>query len=149
MITANDIADYFLWFFHKHGDCLTNLKLQKLIYYAQAWYLALFNRELFNEPIQAWVHGPVVYSVYNRFKHYGWRDIEENPQKPAFDEITEDHLIEVIEVYGDWTAYELEKLAHSELPWIEARGDLPPDEASTNIINPNTMSSYYSKLAKE
>ncbi len=57
-VTSDIIADYVIYFYHEHGDCITNLKLQKLVYYIQAWYLALNkNTPLFNEDFQAWVHG--------------------------------------------------------------------------------------------
>ena len=68
---ANKIADYILFKTQNTGDFLTNLKLQKLLYYAQAWYLANYQKPLFDEPIEAWVHGPVVVQVYNEFRDYG------------------------------------------------------------------------------
>ena len=62
--SAQQIADYLIAFSHSVGDPISNLKLQKLLYYAQAWYLALHNEPLFPESIEAWVHGPAVPPVY-------------------------------------------------------------------------------------
>jgi uncharacterized phage-associated protein len=146
---ANKIADFLLLFCNEHGDLLTNLKLQKLIYYSQAWHIALYKKLLFKEPIEAWVHGPVVYDVYSRFKSCGYAPINVKPKNPQFDKKTNNHLIEVFSVYGSYSAWELEKMTHSEEPWQKARSGLVPDEASRNIISIEDMDSFYSKLAKE
>ena len=55
--SANQVAQNIIGFSHEHGDPISNLKLQKLLYYAQAWYLALYDVPLFDDPIEAWVHG--------------------------------------------------------------------------------------------
>ena len=62
------IADYFIGLSNETGSLITNLKLQKLVYYAQAWSLALNNEELFADDFQAWVHGPVLVSLYDRYR---------------------------------------------------------------------------------
>ena len=65
MLTAAQVADYFLSLVDEDaGDSMTNLRLQKLLFYAQAWHLALTNRPLFEEDFEAWVHGPVIPSFY-------------------------------------------------------------------------------------
>ena len=91
---ANMVADFLLCESRDRGENLTNLKLQKLLYYAQAWYLALYNVALFEEDFQAWVHGPVLYSQYCRFCDWKWRPILcEDLQKPAgLGEQVEAHL---------------------------------------------------------
>lgn len=69
---AIDVARYFLALADEEaGDLVSNLKLQKLLYYAQGFHLAMTGRPLFDEPIQAWMHGPVVPAVYHAFKVYG------------------------------------------------------------------------------
>ena len=62
--SALTVADYFLYKANKEKKPITNKKLQKLVYYAQAWSLVLNNKKLFSEPIEAWVHGPAVRSLY-------------------------------------------------------------------------------------
>jgi|HubBroStandDraft_2_1064218.scaffolds.fasta_scaffold322050_2 uncharacterized phage-associated protein len=63
-ITASNLARYILSYFHEKGSPINSLKLQKLIYYGQAWSLALYDKPIFTEPVEAWVHGPVIYSVF-------------------------------------------------------------------------------------
>jgi uncharacterized phage-associated protein len=147
--TANHVADYFLAFCHQHGDVLTNLKLQKLVYYAQAWHLALKDKSLFDDRIEAWVHGPVVPSLYRRFKKYGWEPIALQPHAPAFTNGTEKHLVEVFSVYGRFTAWDLERMTHQEKPWRVARRGLESDEEGHNEIAPQLMRDFYRELAKQ
>ena len=68
MLNCDDVAKYFLSLSDdSSGDYISNLKLQKLLYYAQGFHLAIFNKPLFNEPIEAWAHGPVVGSSYRKY----------------------------------------------------------------------------------
>ena len=141
--SANQVAQNIIGFSHEHGDPISNLKLQKLLYYAQAWYLALYDVPLFDDPIEAWVHGPVVPSVYGKYKGWSWRPIDIEPEEEEFDSQTRNHLDEVMDVYGGLSAYDLEKLTHQEDPWRNARGDLPPDAPSNNVISHQDMRDYY------
>jgi len=142
MTTAHEIAQNIIAL---SGEQLTNLKLQKLLYYAQAWNLVFTDQRLFHEDIEAWVHGPVVPAVFREFKCYQWNPIDERGVKPT-DEHTASLLSEVIRVYGKFTATQLERLTHQEPPWVEARGGLPPDAPSKNMICTARMKSYYSSL---
>lgn len=146
-ITPNVVADFFLEFCNTHGDCLTNLKLQKLVYYAQAWYLALYNKPLFDEEIQAWTHGPVIPSLYKRFKPYGWNPIIEKVKTRLSKEIKK-HLTEIFSVYGRYSAWDLERMTHQETPWILARKGISNDEACENIITKKSMRDFYKKLSQ-
>jgi uncharacterized phage-associated protein len=131
------------------GDSITHLKLQKLVYYAQAWALVLLGRPLFTEDFQAWTHGPVVESVFNEYKSFRWEAIPEPADSVEMDAETETHLTEVLEVYGDFSAKHLEKMTHSEAPWKDARGDLPAEARSNAIITKKSMIEYYSNLLEE
>jgi uncharacterized phage-associated protein len=146
--TANHVADYFLDFCHQHGDVLTNLKLQKLVYYAQAWHLALKNKPLFDERIEAWVHGPVVPPLYGRFKKYGWEPITAQVTPPVFKNGTAKFFEEIFSVYGGYSAWDLERMTHQESPWKKARGSMAPDEESHNQIAHADMRDFYRKLAE-
>lgn len=141
--SARSVADFFIRFAHDHGDQISNLKLQKLLYYAQAWFLALHRRPLFDERIEAWVHGPVVPPVYGEFKVWGWQPIGINPDPPILNTDVRFHLEEVADVYAPLSAFELEKLTHSEAPWIDARGPVPEDEASNAVISLASMERFY------
>jgi uncharacterized phage-associated protein len=107
MVQVSEVADYLIAFSHEHGDPVSNLKLQKLLYYAQAWQLALYDEPLFNDRIEAWVHGPVVPSVYRQYKEWAWMPIQHDPQPPALDSGVQAHLDEVMDVYGSMSAYQL------------------------------------------
>lgn len=141
-----EVADYLIAESRERGENLTNLKLQKLLYYADAWSLALRDQPLFDEQFKAWVHGPVLLSQYHRFKELKWRSIEGDITKPQLDDELKRHLDEIIDVFGSETAVALELMTHREKPWIEARGDLPPTEPSTNAISKETMRDYYRAL---
>lgn len=146
LCTADQVANYILRSAHDAGDVITNLKLQKLIYYAQAWYLALYDEPLFDEEFQAWVHGPVQRELYDRFKNYRWNPIEENPDLPTLPDEVVQHLDDILAEFGGYGAYELERMVHREDPWIKARKGLPPDEPSTTVISKHDMQEYYRSL---
>jgi len=139
----DQFSDYLIWAAREQGEALTNLKLQKLLYYAQAWYLALYNRPLFDEDFEAWVHGPVLASQYFRFCGYVWKPITEEVLAPQLPERVKQHLDEIIETFGSETAIALERMTHAEQPWLEARGDLEPHESSTNRIRKESMQAFY------
>ena len=150
MYSAKNIADWFLCQLNTEaGDTMSPLKLQKLIYYAQAWHLTIFGKGLFNEPIQAWKHGPVVPTQYARFASltkYAPIPVEQfNVERVSFEEEVEALLKDVSNIYGEHQASYLEELTHSETPWIEARGGLPAYASCTNEISPQSMVDFYSK----
>lgn len=148
--TAQDIADWFLTSIDTDaGDSLTPLKLQKLVFYAQAWSLALRNKPLFRDDFEAWTHGPVIRSLWNKYKNRGWEAIEPPKHQPSFDKSTESLLKDVLNSYGNLSAKRLEHLTHSENPWIKARGDLPLEAASSAVIEKDVMRQFYSALYKK
>jgi len=135
--TANEVADCILKFYN---DYITNLKLQKFLYYSQAWHLALHGKPLFDEDFQAWVHGPVEPVTYQRFKKFGFKPIVHNVNM-NFDKHLKEHVKNVLEVYGEFSGFGLERQTQSEPPW---RSGLPSDQPS--IITKKSMLDYYSSL---
>lgn len=143
---ANQIADWFLCNMHlKSGKSITHLKLQKLIYYAQAWSLALSNEPLFDEEIEAWAHGPVVPSVYKRFRESKWEALSVPTSCPDIEENIENLLKEISKVYGKFDAKYLENLTHRDGPWSDTRADLLPEVASSRPIPKEMMKKFYKK----
>ena len=69
------VANYLLSYAKKRNSSVDNLKLQKLLYYAQAWHLVFRGKPLFRERIEAWVHGPVVPLIYREYRKYGYLQI--------------------------------------------------------------------------
>lgn len=159
MLTAEQVADYFLRLVDEDaGDSISNLKLQKLVYYAQAWHLALTGEPLFADCIEAWAHGPVVPGLYQKYRDFGWEPIRNEPWEPAaiprpngdaveMDDETVDILNEVWEAYGQYSAKRLEELTHSEDPWKNARArrHCGPGDRCDEVITPEEMRAYYSQ----
>ena len=124
MNTCFDVANYFL----KRqdldaGDLMSNMKLQKLVYYAQGFNLAITDTPLFDEPIQAWDHGPVCVPLYHEYKQY-----EAGPIPIPYDadalSIFSEKIHEILDMvhtyYGQFSAWKLRNLTHEEEPWIKA-----------------------------
>jgi uncharacterized phage-associated protein len=142
-VTAQEVADYVIHVAHEAGAPLSNLKLQKILYYAQAWHLAIFDQRLFPETFEAWVHGPVIPELYRKYQSTGWRDIEPSAEKPGFSPELEEFLRELLEEYLPLDAYRLELMTHREDPWIHARNGLPIDAPSNQTIDESDMRDYY------
>lgn len=151
MVSVHQVADCFIRQAHEVGDPITNLKLQKLVYYAQAWYATLNRgKPLFAEPFEAWVHGPVCPPLYQRFKAYSYRAIDEDiKHRPDLPAGVCTHLEEVMQVYGGFSAYDLERMTHNEAPWLEARGDLAATDRCSREIPVAAMVAYYGKILKQ
>lgn len=150
--TATEVAKYIIWFAHKRGSSITNLKLQKLLYYAQGWHLVFYDRPLFGDKIEAWIRGPVVPIIYHQYQGYRYRSIDEDVAPPQFDSTMEtaylkDFLNDFLQEFLSLDAFEMERMAHREQPWIEARGGLPPDARCTQAISCDTMKTYFKALA--
>jgi uncharacterized phage-associated protein len=125
---------------------LTAWKLQKLVYYSQAWALVWNEQPLFKEPILAWANGPVVKKLYEQ--HKGLFHVPKlsqgHPQNLS--DKQKDVVDRVLKAYGDKTAQWLSDLTHTEQPWIEARTGLKPGERGEVVINLATMYEYYSSI---
>lgn len=147
--TLNDVADYLLHFAQEHGDVMTPLKLQKMVFYADAWYMALnAGSELIPEQFEAWVHGPVARDLYARFADYKWQPIAEDIICPDLPERVKNHLDEIYDVFGGFTAYELEQMTHQEKPWMIAREGLPMDEPCRNLIDKKITADFYRSMVQ-
>lgn len=132
MLTGFNVAEYFLaQADDEAGDLISNLKLQKLLYYAQGFFLAVYDEPLFNDTIEAWTHGPVVPSVYHTFKNYGSGGIgpPQNIDFSLYDDRTAALLDEVYAVYGQYSAWKLRNMTHEEPPWKNYVGSVIPHSA--------------------
>ena len=140
MISASDVAKYLLSLQDQdQGDLVSNLKLQKLLYYAQGLHLALFDEPLFGERVEAWIHGPVVPEVYHEFK-----DRESGAIPPAggfdpdsLDSVERDFLDEVYTVYGQFSAWKLRNMTYDEAPYVKARGSV------SKVLNHDLMRDFF------
>jgi uncharacterized phage-associated protein len=148
-VTADQVASFFVKIINDSGDVITNLKLQKLLYYAQGWHLGLYDKPLFDDQIEAWVHGPVVRTVYNRFKRSGSMPINATIQIPVLPKKVKDHLLDVLRAYDHLSAFQLEDLTHSEAPWKNARRGIAHDENSNREIPQEVMKSFFKNKSNE
>lgn len=148
-VSAMQVAQYFIDRANKESDPIkskiTNKKLQKLVYYAQVWSLVLNKEKLFSERIEAWVHGPAIPVLYKRFKSFEASPIKLDTSQVifSFTKAQKKVLDSVWMVYGKYEASYLEALTHSELPWREARNDLPTSQASNSLIDLNLAKEFY------
>jgi len=130
MLSCFDVARYFLSKVDEEsGDGISNLKLQKLVYYAQGFHLALRGSPLFAERIEAWEHGPVVPELYRAYREHRSAPI---PVPDRF-ELPRDAFVsgeersrtkalldEVYDVFGQYSAWKLRNMTHEEHPWRAA-----------------------------
>ncbi len=151
ILKALDVGRYFIYLANQEKEPITNKKLQKLVYYSQAWSLVLNGNKLFKEPIEAWVHGPAVRSLYVEYKKFGFNSINEEIDEASIKITTKGRelLDEIWKVYGKLDAGYLEMLTHSEQPWQEARSGLQGSENSDNEISTKVMKSFYSTKLEE
>lgn len=143
-MSAKDVAKWFLAYNREmmnEGDAeyISNLKLQKLLYYAQGCFLALRDQALFDDPIVAWKHGPVVENVCHLYKENGANGIvfDEKFDFSKIDDDVETILEEVYDVFGQYSAWKLRNMTHNETPW---------KSTNQNSIIPNeTIKDYFLK----
>lgn len=116
--TLSKLVDYYIWFANDVGSYLSNQKLQKLLYYAQAWYLAFEDKPLFDEDFEAWVHGPTIPALFHEYQEqFGFKPILKEVEKPKFPEEVQQFLDELSDEYFFCDAYELELMVRREAPY--------------------------------
>lgn len=148
------LSDYII----KHYGPMSHLKLQKLLFYCDAYHLAYFDRELVSDKFEAWVHGPVCRKVYDSFKDksvlyadisycYNEGDVDVDAE---FERLTSDQkslLNDILSTLSTWTGLELERATHSEAPWRNARiGYGEADKCEVEISKSETELFYKNEL---
>lgn len=142
MASAHDVAKYIL----ERQSPMTTWKLQKLVYYSQAWHLVWDDEPLFDERIEAWANGPVVRALYAL--HKGKFEVSRWPKGKIRNLTTRqrESIDAVLDFYGDKTGHWLSELTHMEDPWRQARAGLAPDERGRKQITRGSLADYYSQL---
>jgi uncharacterized phage-associated protein len=145
MVSCLDVSNLFLAWANREGEVITNLKMQKLLYYAQAWHLVHFKKPLFPETIEAWDFGPVVPSAYHNYKDFGCSPIAYKATGKEENSFTKNQ-IEYLTVFYDkfikFSPHELVNMSHNEIPWKSAFKKL----SITKIISHDVMKRYYENL---
>lgn len=160
-MTAYDLGRIVTHFLNEKGDVVSHKKLQKLLYYIDAWHMVYFDHALLDEEFEAWVHGPVISSLYGELKEAGFNNLklvndDFDSDDGEINELIAKYLTDdqnelinaVLNKYGGLTAFELEMLVHSEPPWIEARKGYAPHEACKKRISKEQMKQYYASTLK-
>ncbi|WP_166420214.1 type II toxin-antitoxin system antitoxin SocA domain-containing protein [Pseudoalteromonas sp. Z1A8] len=144
MANEFDVVKYIL----KELGEISAMKLQKLVYYSQAWSLVWDEEELFSEDFEAWANGPVLRTIYEQ--HRGMFKVKSDtfskgdPKNLTEDQI--DTIDSVLKFYGDKSAQWLSNLTHKESPWKDARAGLNAMDSSNEAISKGSMEEYYSAL---
>jgi len=146
MASSLDVAAYIL----KQKGAMTTWKLQKLVYYAQAWSIVWDDEAIFPEEIEAWANGPVVRELYDA--HKGEYRISSLPDgcgcADALTDIQRETVDAVLECYGDKSPQWLSDLTHMESPWQLARRGVPVGERGNSEISKESLGEYYGSLSE-
>jgi len=156
MYNINDVCDYVILKAKSDEDIpLNNLKLQKLLYYIQAWHLAFYKKPFFDGKFQAWVHGPVNRIIYDRFRStkFLYSDITKDDVLnksciEIFSSEDRNHIDNVLDTYLKFSGFQLEALTHSEDPWIKARKGYLSFSRCEVEIDEAIMGTYYRSKVK-
>ena len=149
-LTVFDVANFF-----RSKEKMTHKKLQKLVYYAYAWYIALNNDSkdniqnvlCKNTVFEAWVHGPVCHVLYDEYSNnYGMVEKYNGKLNPLITGELKKFLEKIYKTFGKFTGDDLEAMSHRETPWQNARNTLSPSEPSNEPISEADMFVYYNNL---
>ena len=141
---VNNVARYIL---ERKGGHMSTMKLQKLVYYTQAWSLVWDEKPLFDSRIEAWANGPIIPDLYDQHRGLFTATIDTFPEDS--EKLTEDEketIDVVLGAYGHLNGQQLSDLSHSERPWREARKGVEDGASSTNEVSKEVMQEFYSAM---
>ena len=162
---AEQIANYFIEKANSMGiRDLSPMKLQKLVYFAHGCCLALLDRPLLNEPIEAWRYGPVINSLYQEFKKFGNSHLtkkaqiaDEDGKLIDFPSPTDQNIValldKILESYGRYTAFQLSNATHYDgtpwdITWNSKLSDIDYSSSGNRIINNSKIKFHFDRLAE-
>lgn len=153
------IANYFLDLASKEGEKIDPLKIQKLVYFAHGWNLAIYDKPLISEPVEAWRFGPVISDLYQAFKHYGNEPITAKAEKydftrapyrrfapeiPETDMATRMLVKKVWDAHKVYTGIQLSNVTHQPgTPWANTWG-----KKNTSYIPDEEIKAYFKGLQR-
>jgi uncharacterized phage-associated protein len=145
--SAENVAKYLVYLASRDlvGDNneregVTNLKLQKVLYFAQAYFLAKLGRPLFDDRIEAWKYGPVIPSVYRKYRENGSNPIILAEDKSTIEAEDKEVLNKIWNTFGEYSARKLVDITHAHTPWKEAY------ENADKVISHKSLKEYYEPL---
>ena len=119
------------------------------MYYAQSFFIAFKEKNLFEDDCEAWVHGPAYSKIYAKYKGYGYNPIEEDVTKFKKYDLTEEEKAVIDEVllnFGCYSGKVLEEMTHAVRPWQMAREGLKPNQLSNEIIDKENIKAYFTEI---
>ncbi|MFD5175427.1 Panacea domain-containing protein [Nocardia sp. NPDC058379] len=141
MLAANDVASVII---ARRGTWMDAWSLQKLLYYVQAWHMAVTNTPLFEDRIEAWKDGPVVPPVWRSRRSQESRlAANQDAERVDLPPLASELIDLVLGTYGSMSGEELRALTHVEEPWMDARGDLGESASCDSEIPLDTMARFY------
>ena len=146
MTSARDAANFFINLANcdEYGDGMTNMRLNKLLFFAQGHYFARTGNPLFEDEFEAWDYGPVVSDIYKRYKNYGRKpisNIDSSYDSEAFTPDEMEVLLDVAREYGKYSTSELVNISHSDnSPWATSFN------SSSQIISKRQIKEYFATL---
>jgi len=152
-ISPQNVLKYILYKCTFYGDIITNLKMQKILYFVYVWYLVKLKEPIFEEKFQAWPNGPVLSSVYQELKQFGALPIDPDfsglENEDDYNALlfslgdARDLIDEVYEKYGSLSPFELVNITHKEISWKNARKGLDDGESSNNELSDKDILTQY------
>ena len=137
MYNAIAVAGYIIEYEHSKDRLISNLKLQKLLYFVQAQFFIEYGKPCFGNKIEAWSFGPVVPDVYHTYKIYGSLDITKLEDGINIDDISDEHketINSVSETFSDTPVYEMVDITHHQTPWMRAKRNQFSNEITNESI---------------
>lgn len=145
--TADNVAKYLIYLAsqklvgdNQEREGITNLKLQKVLYFVQAYYLSKLGRPLFSDKIEAWEYGPVVPGVYRKYKTNKSNPIIDQEDRSSLSDEDKKVVEKVWDSFGGYSASRLVDIAHAHTPWREA------NKSTSKIISHKALKEYYAPL---
>lgn len=145
--TADNVAKYIVYLAsqelvgdNKEREGITNLKLQKVLYFAQAYFLAKLGKSLFSDNIEAWEYGPVVPGVYRKYRENGSNPIIVEEDKSSLAIEDKETIQKIWNTFGVYSASKLVDIAHAHTPWKDAY------QTPSKIISHKALKDYYTPL---
>ena len=159
MYTATAIANFFIEKGREEGKPVDQMKIQKLVYFAHGWYLAIAGKPLLNESVEAWRFGPVIPSLYHSLKYSGNQPIMKSIEVSGFDSpsIVDDdstelglYLNRIWNLYSPLTGIQLSNMTHEEeAPWAKIAKEFGHQIPANKDIDDQLIKKYFSDQRKK
>lgn len=140
---ALDVAKYVINYEHSQGREVSNLRLQKLLYFIQVLVIVETGGPCFPDEVQAWTVDPIIPNVYHIFKIFGSWDIKEKEETTLIEDKIADYIKEMVDYCKDFPTSQLVEITHKQSPWIQAR-----KRGLKSVITTNSLRDYFKAQKK-